>query len=70
MIFYILTKSFTNLEKRYPHFALFEWKSLKAQFIFFILVQKQTFSGRGYNILLKIPPITTQRTIFGLLVIK
>ena len=66
MIFYILTKSFTNLGKRYPHFALFEWKSLKAQFIFFILVQKQTFSGRSYSILLKIPPITTQRTIFVL----
>ena len=42
-----------NLEKRYLHFALFAWKSLKAQFIFFIIVQKQTFSGCSYSILSK-----------------
>ena len=52
-IFYILTKCSTDLEKRYPRYALFAWKNLKAQLIFFILVQKQTFSRRSYNILSK-----------------
>ena len=37
----VLTKCFTNLEKRYPHFLLFAFKSLKAQFIFFILYKKE-----------------------------
>ena len=41
IIFYILMKCFTNLEERYFYFALFAWKSLKSQFIFFIFAQKQ-----------------------------
>ena len=48
-MFYLLTKCFTSLEKRYPHFAVLSWKSLKAQFIFFILVQKQIFVGCSYS---------------------
>ena len=52
-MFYFLTKCFISLEKRYPHFAVLAWKSLKAQFIFFILVQKQIFAGRSYSILSK-----------------
>ena len=52
IIFYILTKCSTNLVKRYLQFALV-WKNLKAQFTFFILAQKQTFSGWRYNILSK-----------------
>ena len=40
--------------KKVSHFALFTWKNLKAQFIFFILVQRRTFSGGSYRILSKI----------------
>ena len=39
--------------KKFSHFELFAWKNLKAQSIFFILVQKQTFSECSYNILCK-----------------
>ena len=53
LIFYILTKCATNLEKGYLHISLFVWQELKAQFTFFILAEKQTFFGCSYNILPK-----------------
>ena len=42
-----LNEMLYKFRKKYPHFALFAWKSLKAQFVFLILVQKRTFSGRS-----------------------
>ena len=48
-----LNKMLYNIGKKLSHLALFEWKNLKAQFTFFILAQKQTFSGCSYNILSK-----------------
>ena len=53
IIFYILTKCFMYLEKRYSHFSFIAWKKLKAQFTFFSFAQKQTFSRRRYNIFSK-----------------
>ena len=63
VIFYILTKCFTNLEERYFQFALFAWKSLKAQFIFSFL-HKNNFLKSFYDVLI-IPPITPQSAVFG-----
>ena len=52
IIFYILTNCFTNFLKKYPTLR-FAWNSLKAQFIIFVLVQKQLFYGCSYTILFK-----------------
>ena len=40
-------------KKGIPIFVFFAWKSLKAQFILFILAQKRTFSGQSYSVLSK-----------------
>ena len=62
IIFYILTKCFTNLEKRYPHFALFasffdSWTRTN-----FLWTQLQ----HPFQNVLIIPQITPQISIFGL----
>ena len=61
IIFYILTKCFTNLEKRYPHFALFasffdSWTRTN-----FLWTQLQ----HPFQNVLIIPQITPQISIFG-----
>ena len=48
-----LNKLLYKFLKRVSHFALFAWNSLKAQFIIFVVVQKQLFYGCSYTILFK-----------------
>ena len=59
-------KCFTNLDKRYPHFALFTWKNLKTRFISFL--NKRNFLWvqiHSFQNLLIILLITPQSSIFG-----